>query len=60
LIAERIAIESYREIIQFLGDKDPTSRPLMEEFLAKEEHANEFADLLVELAKLAVGKLQSA
>ena len=35
LIAERIAIETYREIIQFFGDRDPTSRILMEEILAK-------------------------
>jgi len=47
LIAERIAIESYREIIQFFGEKDPTSRILMEEILAKEEeHADDMADLL--------------
>src|SRR3954463_816671 len=47
LIAERIAIESYRDIIQFLGDKDPTSKRLMEEILAKEEeHADDMADLL--------------
>jgi bacterioferritin len=47
LIAERIAIESYRDIIQFLGDKDPTSKRLMEWILAKEEeHADDMADLL--------------
>jgi bacterioferritin len=47
LIAERIAIDSYREIINFFGDKDTTSRILMERILAKEEeHANELADLL--------------
>src|ERR1700760_4023636 len=47
LIAERIAIESYREIIQFLGDRDPTTKRLMEEILAKEEeHADDMADLL--------------
>jgi bacterioferritin len=47
LIAERIAIESYREIIQFLGDRDPTSKRLMEKILAKEEeHADDMADLL--------------
>lgn len=51
LIAERIAIESYREIIQFLGDKDPTSKRLMEHILAKEEeHADEMADLLFAVA----------
>lgn len=48
LVAERIAIDSYREIIQYLGDRDPTSRRLMEEILAKEEeHADDLADLLV-------------
>jgi bacterioferritin len=47
LIAERIAIETYRDIIQFFGDKDPTSRTMMERILAKEEeHADELADLL--------------
>jgi bacterioferritin len=47
LIAERIAVETYREIIRFFGDKDPTSRVMMEEILAKEEeHADELADLL--------------
>ena len=47
LVAERIAIESYREMIQFFGDEDPTSRVLMEEILAKEEeHADDLADLL--------------
>lgn len=44
LVAERIAIESYSEIIRFFGDGDPTSRRLMEEILAKEEeHANDLA-----------------
>src|SRR5688572_12174439 len=47
LIAERIAIDSYREIIAYLGDNDPTSRRLMEEILAKEEeHADDLANLL--------------
>ncbi len=47
LVAERIAIESYREMIQFFGDNDPTSRRIMEEILAKEEeHADDLADLL--------------
>ncbi len=47
LIAERIAIETYRDIIQFFGEKDPTSRTMMERILAKEEeHADELADLL--------------
>lgn len=47
LVAERIAIETYREIIRFFGDNDPTSRRMIEEILAtEEEHANDMADLL--------------
>src|SRR5919202_3277808 len=47
LVAERIAIETYREIVNYFGEKDPTSRLMMEEILAKEEeHADELADLL--------------
>ena len=47
LVAERIAIDSYREIIQFIGDSDPTTRRLMEEILeTEEEHADDLADLL--------------
>jgi bacterioferritin len=47
LVAERIAIDSYREIIQYLAEKDPTTRRLMEEILAKEEeHADDLANLL--------------
>ena len=47
LIAERIAIESYSEIIRYLADNDPTSRRLMEEILAnEEEHAEEMKTLL--------------
>ena len=47
LVAERIAIESYREMIRFFGEKDPTSRRLMERILeVEEEHADEIADLL--------------
>jgi bacterioferritin len=50
LIAERIAIESYGEIIRFLGDGDITSRRLMEEILAnEEEHADDLRDLLATL-----------
>lgn len=48
LIAERIAIESYREMVHFFGDRDPTTRILLEEILAKEEeHADDMSDLLV-------------
>jgi bacterioferritin len=52
LIAERIAIDSYRELIAYLGEADPTSRRLMEEILAKEEeHADDLASLLENMAK---------
>ena len=48
LIAERIACEHYRELVAFFSTKDPTTRRLMEEILAKEEeHANDMHDLLV-------------
>jgi bacterioferritin len=47
LIAERIAIDTYGEIVRWLSDKDPTSRRLMETLLEKEEeHANDMHDLL--------------
>jgi bacterioferritin len=47
LVAERIAIDSYRDMIQYLGDQDPTTRRMLEEILAIEEgHADELADLL--------------
>ena len=47
LVAERIAIDSYREMILFVGDSDPTTRRMLEEILATEEqHADELADLL--------------
>jgi len=47
LVAERIAIESYTEIVHYLGDKDPTTRRIMEQILAKEEeHADELNDML--------------
>lgn len=48
LVAERIAIESYRDMIRYLGDRDPTTRRLMEEILAtEEEHAEDLSSLLV-------------
>jgi bacterioferritin len=49
LVAERIAIDSYREIIQYLGNDDPTTRRLMEGILAvEEEHADDMVNLLAE------------
>jgi bacterioferritin len=50
LIAERIAIESYSEIVRYLGSDDVTSRRMMEGILAvEEEHADDLAKLLVTL-----------
>ena len=50
LVAERIAIDSYRGFIQYLGDKDPTTRRLLESILTVEEgHSDELADLLEEV-----------
>ena len=47
LVAERIAIDSYREIITFVGNDDPTTRRLMETILAvEEEHADDMLNLL--------------
>jgi bacterioferritin len=52
LVAERIAIDSYREMIAYFGDADPTSRRLLEEILAKEEeHADDLANLLEDLGQ---------
>ena len=47
LVAERIAIDSYREMITYFGNDDPTSRRLMESILAvEEEHADDLVSLL--------------
>ena len=48
LVAERIAIDHYGEMIRYFADKDPTTRLMLEGILAKEEeHANDMHDLLV-------------
>ena len=47
LIAERIAIDSYRELISYIGDRDTTTKKLLMHILEQEEeHADEFSDLL--------------
>ncbi len=52
LVAERIAIESYSEIIRYLGNDDPTTRTMMEKILAnEEEHAEDMKTLLECLGK---------
>jgi bacterioferritin len=49
LIAERVAIESYSQIINLIGDKDSTTRRLLEDILSDEqEHADELSDWLAE------------
>jgi bacterioferritin len=51
LIAERIAIESYREMIGYLGDQDPTTQRMLKEILAmEEEHAEDLSSLMVGMA----------
>ncbi len=51
LVAERIAIDSYREMVNYIGEDDPTTRRLMEEILAKEEeHAEDLVSLLQEIS----------
>jgi bacterioferritin len=48
LVAERIAVEVYRDLVRYFGDKDPTTRRMIEGILAQEEeHANDMHDLLV-------------
>jgi len=47
LVAERIAIDSYRDMVRYLGSQDPTTSDLLKQILAVEEaHADELADLL--------------
>ncbi|MEO7073370.1 MAG: ferritin-like domain-containing protein [Rhodanobacter sp.] len=52
LVAERIAIDSYREMIHYIGGDDPTSRRVLEGILAQEEeHAEDMNTLLQQLGK---------
>ena len=54
LIAERIAIDSYREMIAYVGTDDPTTRKVLEGILAQEEeHAEDLSSLLQELTPQA-------
>jgi bacterioferritin len=49
LVAERIAIETYRDMVRYFADKDPSTRIILERILAQEEeHANDMHDLLVQ------------
>jgi bacterioferritin len=50
LVAERIAVETYSEVIRWLGDDDPTTRRIVEDILKQEEeHADDLANLLRDL-----------
>jgi bacterioferritin len=52
LVAERIAIESYGDMIRYVGDDDPTPRRMLEGILSmEEEHADDRVSLLAKLAK---------
>lgn len=47
LVAERVAVEVYRQLIKLIGDKDPTTKRLLQDILAdEEEHADELSDWL--------------
>jgi bacterioferritin len=51
LVAERVAIESYREMVQYLGSHDTTTRRLLEGILAaEEEHAEDLVSLIAEIS----------
>src|SRR4029434_3052743 len=55
LVAERIAIDSYRDMVNYFGNDDPTTRRLMETILAmEEEHADDLGSLLEEFGARAV------
>ena len=47
LVAERIAVEHYRELIRYFGDNDPATRVMLKGSWGQEEHANDMHDLLV-------------
>jgi bacterioferritin len=50
LVAERVAIDSYSEMIHYIGDKDSTTRRMLEGILAmEEEHADDLSNLLEDL-----------
>lgn len=52
LVAERVAIESYTEIVRWLGEADPTTRRLLEQILEKEEeHAEDLVSLLATMGQ---------
>jgi bacterioferritin len=56
LIAERVAIEYYKEFVRYVGDRDPTTKRLLESILAKEEeHAEDLASMVRDVARARLG-----
>jgi bacterioferritin len=56
LVAERVAIDSYSQMIRFLADRDSSTRVMLEKILAaEEEHADDLATLLVTLDPTKAG-----
>jgi bacterioferritin len=52
LVAERVAVESYNEIIRYLGADDPTTRRMLEKIMAnEEEHADDMKKILDNLSE---------
>ena len=61
LVAERIVIQSYQEMIRWLGDADPTTRRMLEKILEQEEeHADELRTLLEGMDSSIPGRLDRA
>ena len=59
-MTERIAVDSYRAVIQYLAEQDPTTRRMIEAILAVEkQHADELADLLVSVDDRTKGRARS-
>ena len=57
LIAERIAIETYTEMIRYIGDGDPTTRRMLESILAvEEEHADDLVSMITHLGNITKGR----
>lgn len=55
LVAERIAIESYSDMIRYIGDNDPTTRRMLEDILAvEEEHADDMKTLIESVGRAGV------
>ena len=57
LVAERIAVETYTEMVRYIGDTDPTTRRMLEEILEQEEeHADDLASMLTHIDNITKGR----